>query len=68
MEQWSFPARHDESHLPATDGRYWFPLRETMPAAERERAIVLRLQEVCRYAYKHATIFHVHPAGSPRCP
>jgi phenylacetate-CoA ligase len=57
MEQWSFPTRYDEAYLPPADSRYWFPVRETMPAAERERAILARLQEVCRYAYEHAPFY-----------
>jgi phenylacetate-CoA ligase len=57
MEQWSFPTRYDEAYLPPADSRYWFPVRETMPAAERERAILTRLQEVCRYAYEHAPFY-----------
>jgi phenylacetate-CoA ligase len=57
MEQWSFPPRYDEAYLPPVDSRYWFPVRETMPAAERDRAILARLQEVCRYAYEHAPFY-----------
>jgi phenylacetate-CoA ligase len=57
MEQWSFPASYDDSYFPARDGRYWFPVRETMPAGERERAILERLQQVCRYAYEHAPFY-----------
>lgn len=57
MEQWSFPPRYDEDYFPPAGSRYWFPVRETMPAAERERAILARLQEVCRYAYEHAPFY-----------
>jgi phenylacetate-CoA ligase len=57
MEQWSFPPAYDENYLPAHDSRYWFAVRETMPAAERERAIVARLREVCAYAYEHAPFY-----------
>jgi phenylacetate-CoA ligase len=57
MEQWTYPPRYDESYLPPRDGRYWFPVRETMAPAERERAILQRLQEVCRYAYEHAPFY-----------
>ena len=42
MEQWSFPPRFDPDYLPAAGARYWFPRRETMPAAEREAAILAR--------------------------
>jgi phenylacetate-CoA ligase len=51
MEEWSFPPRFDAHYLPPAGSRYWFPVRETMPAAERERAILERLQQVTRYAY-----------------
>ena len=37
--------------------RYWFKTRETMPAGERERAILERLQVVCAYAYEHAPFY-----------
>jgi phenylacetate-CoA ligase len=57
MESWSFPPAYDATYLPARDARYWFPRRETMPAAERERAILGRLKEVTRYAYAHAPFY-----------
>jgi phenylacetate-CoA ligase len=57
MESWSFPPAYDESYFPAPDSRYWFPRRETMPAAERERAILERLQQVCAYAYERAPFY-----------
>jgi len=57
MEEWSFPARFDEEYLPDRSSRYWFPRRETMPTAERERAIVSRLREVMRYAYDKSTFY-----------
>ena len=43
--------------LPAPGERYWFKTRETMPAAERERAILERLQVVCAYAYEQAPFY-----------
>jgi phenylacetate-CoA ligase len=57
MESWSFPPRYDESYRPAPSSRYWFPARETMNAGERERAILERLREVCRYAYASAPFY-----------
>lgn len=51
MEQWSFPPRFDAEYLPSPSSRYWFPRRETMPDAERECAIVERLQQLTRYAW-----------------
>ncbi len=57
MESWSFPPSFDENYLPPADSRYWFPRRETMPAGEREKAILARLQEVCRYAYTNAPFY-----------
>ena len=51
MEQWTFPPRFDADYLPPSQSRYWFPQRETMPAAERDGAIVLRLQQLTRYAW-----------------
>jgi len=57
MESWSFPPAYDERYLPPGDSRYWFPRRETMPVAERESAILTRLQQVCAYAYEHAPFY-----------
>src|SRR5438128_8289157 len=57
MESWSWPPRYDDAWQPEAGSRYWFPRRETMPAAERERAIVQRLGEVCRYAYERAPFY-----------
>ncbi len=57
MEQWSFPPAYDETYFPDAGSRYWFAGRETMPAADRERAILQRLKEVCRYAYAHAPFY-----------
>ncbi len=57
MEDWSFPPDYDESYLPDPGARYWFAKRETMPAAERERLILERLQAVTRYAYDKAPFY-----------
>lgn len=68
MEFWSFPPRYDVSYLPDPGSRYWFPVREMMAPAERERAIAERLRLVMRYAYEHAPFYRrkwdeadVHP-------
>jgi phenylacetate-CoA ligase len=57
LESWSWPARFDESYRPAADEPYWFRRRETMPAAEREHAIVARIREVMRYAWERAPFY-----------
>jgi phenylacetate-CoA ligase len=57
MEQWSWPPRYDDAYFPEAGSRYWFPRRETMPAADREAAILTRLQEVCAYAYENAPFY-----------
>jgi phenylacetate-CoA ligase len=57
MEAWSFPPRYDADYLPPRDARYWFPRRETMPAAEREAAILERLKQVTRYAWDHSAFY-----------
>ena len=57
MESWSFPPVYDDNYLPARDSRYWFRIRETMPAGERDRAILERLQIVCAYAYERAPFY-----------
>lgn len=57
MEAWSFPPQYDETYFPPAGSRYWFPRRETMPAAEREAAILERLRLVCDYAYRNAPFY-----------
>ncbi|MSP51861.1 MAG: phenylacetate--CoA ligase family protein [Alphaproteobacteria bacterium] len=57
MEQWSFPPDYDDDYLPPAGSRYWFERRETMPPGEREREILARLQEVCRYAYARSAFY-----------
>jgi phenylacetate-CoA ligase len=57
LESWSFPPAYDERYLPPRESRYWFAKRETLPAAERERAILERLQQVCAYAYERAPFY-----------
>jgi phenylacetate-CoA ligase len=57
MEQWSFPPKFDEGYLPPSTSRYWFPKRETMPAADREKAILERLKLVTRYAWDHSPMY-----------
>jgi phenylacetate-CoA ligase len=57
MESWSWPPRYDDAYRPDAASRYWFPRRETMDPGDRERAIVQRLREVCRYAYERAPMY-----------
>ncbi len=57
MESWSWPPRYDDNYRPDPRSRYWFPRRETMDAGERDRAIVQRLREICRYAYERAPLY-----------
>jgi phenylacetate-CoA ligase len=57
MESWSFPPAYDPHYLPDPAARYWFAQRETMPGAQREKAILARLQEVTRYAYRLAPFY-----------
>jgi len=57
MEFWSFPANYDRSYMPDPKSKYWFPVRETMDAGERESAIVARLQQVMTYAYENSNFY-----------
>ena len=57
MESWSFPPRYDADYLPPVGSRYWFPQRETMPAADREVAILARLKDVTRHAWTHSPMY-----------
>jgi phenylacetate-CoA ligase len=70
MEEWRFPPAYDQTYLPRSDSRYWFPYRETMHPADREAAILERLRQVCAYAYEHAPFYRrkwdeagFHPAA-----
>jgi phenylacetate-CoA ligase len=57
VEYWSFPPKYDPDYLPDAKSRYWFPLRETMDAGEREAAIVARLREVMRHAHENSPFY-----------
>ncbi len=57
MEDWSFPPAYDESYIPPASSRYWFPKRETMPAGDRDKAILGRLKLVCAYAYEESVFY-----------
>ena len=57
MESWTFPPAYDDTYLPASGSRHWFPRRETMPASEREQAILERLRLVCTYAYENSEFY-----------
>ncbi len=70
MECWSWPPRYDEAYRPPAAQPYWFPHRETMPAAEREAAILERIRRVMAYAYERAPFYRrkweeagIHPEG-----
>lgn len=57
MEEWSFPPSYNHDYFPAAGSRYWFPKRETMPPAEREKVILERLKQVTRFAYEKAPFY-----------
>jgi phenylacetate-CoA ligase len=57
MENWTWPPAYDDSYLPSADEGYWFPQRETMPAEERDSAIIERIRRVMAHAYEHAPFY-----------
>lgn len=68
-ECWTWPPRYDEAYRPPEDQAYWFPRRETMPADERDRLVLERIQQVMSYAYERAPFYRhkwdaagMHPA------
>jgi phenylacetate-CoA ligase len=70
VEQWSWPPRYDEGYTPPDGQRFWFPRRETMPADERDEAILARIREVMAYAWDNAPFYRrkwdeagVHPSS-----
>lgn len=52
MEEWSFPTRYDNSYFAEAGSPYWFRERETMDPEQRADAVLIRLREVMRYAYR----------------
>ncbi|GAA1204033.1 phenylacetate--CoA ligase family protein [Prauserella alba] len=70
MEQWSWPPRYDESYRPDPAERFWFRRRETMPADERDEAILVRIRRVMEYAWENAPFYRrkwdeagIHPSS-----
>jgi phenylacetate-CoA ligase len=57
MESWTFPPSYAADYFPPDASRYWFPHRETMNAGGREKAILLRLRQVCYYAYANSAFY-----------
>jgi phenylacetate-CoA ligase len=57
MECWSFPPEYDDACLPRRSDRYWFPVRETMDAGERDAAIAARIRDVMRYARERSAFY-----------
>jgi phenylacetate-CoA ligase len=60
MEYWTYPPRYNPAYFPPAESRYWFPERETMPPAERDQAILERLQTITRFAWDHAPFYRRH--------
>jgi len=70
MEQWSWPPRYDETYRPPVQQEHWFPVRETMPAQERDEAILARIRAVMGYAWDHSPFYRrkwdeagIHPSS-----
>src|ERR1044072_3135686 len=57
MEQWTWPPAYDETYRPPAEQQHWFPVRETMPAEQRDAAILARIREVMAYAWEHAPFY-----------
>lgn len=69
VEQWRWPPVFDDTTVPPVDQPYWFPRRETMPPAERDAAILDRIQQLMAYAYEHSAFYRdkwadagIHPS------
>ena len=70
MEDWNWPPAYDESYRPPPGQPYWFPRRETMPAAAREAKILERVQQVMAYAWERSPFYRrkweeagIHPSA-----
>jgi phenylacetate-CoA ligase len=57
MESWTWPPAYDESYRPRDEQPYWFPRRETMPAAERDDAILARIRQVMTYCWERSPFY-----------
>ncbi|CAN5170529.1 phenylacetate--CoA ligase [soil metagenome] len=57
MEWWGWPPRYDDAYVPPEHQPFWAPVRETMPAADREARVLERVREVMRYAYERAPFY-----------
>ena len=57
MESWAFPPHFDADYFPPPGSRHWFPRRETMPAVDRDHAILARLQVLTRYAWDRSPFY-----------
>jgi phenylacetate-CoA ligase len=70
MEQWTWPPRYDDAYRPPDGQAYWFPERETLPAAQRDELILARIREVMAYAWENAPFYRrkwdqagIHPSS-----
>ncbi len=59
MESWSFPPSYDDGYFPPTGQKHWFPVRETMHPADREKSILERLRQVCGYAWETSPFYRM---------
>lgn len=57
MEQWTWPPSYDDDYRPPDEQEHWFPRRETMPAQERDAAILTRIRDVMAYAWDHSPFY-----------
>jgi phenylacetate-CoA ligase len=57
MESWTWPPAYDESYRPRDEQPYWFPRRETMPADERDDAILARIRHVMTYCWERSPYY-----------
>ncbi len=57
MESWTWPPRYDESYRPPDGEPFWFPRRETMPASERDAAVLARIREVMAYCWERSPFY-----------
>lgn len=56
-ESWTFPPSYDDDYQPPADSPYWFPVRETMPAEQRDELILGRIRELMAYAWERAPFY-----------
>jgi phenylacetate-CoA ligase len=64
VEDWHWPPQYDSNYRPPLDQLHWFPARETQEPAVRDAAILVRINELMRYAAQKSSFYRVKWASA----